>query len=77
MMIGRSFIRHLSSLDNIDMLLDTYIELSRRELYGDKAVLGRMKELFAYWKDLPRWRRLWHVIKITRSIDELKSVIKS
>jgi tRNA-dihydrouridine synthase len=77
MMIGRSFIRYLSSLDNIDVLINKYIELSRRELYGDKAVLGRMKELFAYWKDLPRWRRLWHVIKITRSIDELKSVIKS
>lgn len=77
LMIGRSFVRHLSSLDDIGSLLNGYIELSREELYGDGAVLGRMKELLAYWKDLPRWKRLWNIIKMTRSVEELKSVIRA
>ena len=31
------------------------------------------KELIAYWKELPRWKRRWNVIKICRSVEELKS----
>lgn len=71
LMIGRGFIRYIGGIDDIDRLITNYIKASRDELYGDNAVLGRMKELFAYWKDLPRWRRLWPVIKIARSVDEL------
>ena len=76
LMIGRSFIRYLGRIDDIDRLIVNYIKASRAELYGDNAVLGRMKELLAYWKDIPRWRRLWPVIKIARSVDELLSAVK-
>ena len=45
---------------------------SSAELHGPSPVLGRMKELLAYWKDLPRWRRLWPVVKIARTLDEFR-----
>ncbi len=71
LMVGRGFIRWLGGRDDICELLRRYIDASRDELCGDRAVLGRMKELVAYWKELPRWRRLWSVVKISRSVDEL------
>ncbi len=72
-MIGRGFIRYLGERDDIGELVGNYIKASQAELCGDNAVLGRMKELFTYWKELPRWHRLWPVIKIARSVDELLS----
>ena len=75
MMIGRPFIRALGDREDIGALLDAYIEASRRELCGDRPVLGRMKELLAYWKDLPRWRRRWTLVKMSASIAEIKSLI--
>ena len=74
-MIGRSFIRYLGTREDSVELLNRYIAASQAELCGDRPVLGRMKELIAYWKDLPRWRRRWDVIKICRSVDELKVII--
>lgn len=74
-MVGRSFIRHLGSLDEIGQLLESYIDSSRRELHGERAVLGRMKELIAYWKDMPRWNRRWQVVKISRNLDELRQAL--
>lgn len=71
-MIGRSFIRQLGMRDDIGDLLSKYIDASTAELCGPSPVLGRMKELIAYWKDLPRWKRLWPVIKIARTLDELR-----
>ena len=71
-MIGRAFIRQLGMRDDIGELLSRYIDASTAELYGPSPVLGRMKELIAYWKDLPRWKRLWPVIKIARTLDELR-----
>jgi tRNA-dihydrouridine synthase len=71
-MVGRSFIRHLGTRDDIGELLDGYIEASRRELHGERPVLGRMKELVAYWKDLPGWKRRWDVVKISRTVAELR-----
>ena len=71
-MIGRSFIRLLGMRDDIRELLAKYIDASSAELCGPSPVLGRMKELIAYWKDLPRWKRLWPVIKIARTLDELR-----
>ncbi len=71
LMIGRGFIRYLGERSDISDLILNYIKASQNELCGDNAVLGRMKELLAYWKELPRWRRLWPVIKIARSVDEL------
>ena len=71
-MIGRSFIRQLGMRDDIGELLSKYIDASSAELCGPSPVLGRMKELIAYWKELPRWKRLWPVIKIARTLDELR-----
>ena len=71
-MIGRAFIRQLGMRDDIGELLSKYIDASSEELCGPSPVLGRMKELIAYWKDLPRWKRLWPVIKIARTLDELR-----
>ena len=71
-MIGRAFIRQLGMRDDIGELLSKYIDASSAELCGPSPVLGRMKELIAYWKDLPRWKRLWTVIKIARTLDELR-----
>jgi len=70
-MVGRSFIRALGARDDAGNLLRRYVEISRAELSGDRPVLGRMKELLAYWTESPRWRRLWPVLKIARSVDEL------
>ena len=75
LMIGRSFIRYLGVGENSGELLRRYIAASQAELCGDRPVLGRMKELISYWKDLPRWKRRWDVIKICRSVDELRTII--
>lgn len=69
-MIGRGFVRWLGARDDIGALLSRYVAASREELFGDNAVLGRMKELVAYWKELPEWKRLWPVVKIARTVDE-------
>ena len=74
-MIGRSFIRHLGTRDDSDELLNRYSVASQTELCGDRPVLGRMKELASYWKDLPLWKRRWNVIKLCRTVDELKSCL--
>ena len=75
LMIGRSFIRHLGVRDDAGELVRRYAEASCSELCGDRPVLGRMKELLSYWKDLPGWRRKWDVIKICRSVDELLTAV--
>ena len=72
-MIGRGFVRWLGTREDCKELLERYIAVSQVELFGDASVLGRMKELISYWKELPQWKRRWNVIKICRSIDELKS----
>ena len=74
-MIGRAFVRWLGTREDSGELLGRYIAASQVELCGDRPVLGRMKELIAYWKDLPRWNRRWNVIKLCRTVDELKSCL--
>ena len=71
-MIGRPFIRSLGERADAASLLNRYIEVSKAELCGENPVLGRIKELLTYWKDLPRWSRRWDIIKMCRSLDELK-----
>lgn len=71
-MVGRSFVRALGRRTDIDDLLAQYIQRSQRELCGDMPVLGRMKELLAYWMDVPRWRSRWSVVKICRTVEELR-----
>ena len=75
LMIGRGFIRWLGTREDSGELLRRYIAASQAELCGDHPVLGRMKELIAYWKDLPNWTRRWNVIKLCRSVDELRSCL--
>jgi len=74
-MVGRAFIRHLGMCEDTRELANRYLEASLRELSGDHAVLGRMKELFAYWKELPAWRGRWSTIKMTRTVDELRRIV--
>ena len=74
-MVGRSFIRELGTRGDAREQLERYIAASQTELCGDAPVLGRMKELLSYWKDLPAWKRRWHLVKLCRSVDELRSVI--
>ena len=75
LMIGRSFLRWLGTREDSDELLGRYITASQAELCGDRPVLGRMKELISYWKDLPQWKRRWNIIKLCRTVDELKSCL--
>lgn len=74
-MVGRSFIRSLGARKDAEGLVRRYIDASRKELCGDRPVLGRIKELLSYWKDIPAWTRRWNLIKICRSIDELSAAI--
>lgn len=76
-MVGRSFIRDLGAREDACELLRRYLAASAAELCGERPVLGRLKELVSYWKELPEWRRLWPVIKIARSLSELTSVLSS
>lgn len=73
-MIGRAFIRHLGDREDAAQLLERYISASLEELCAERPVLGRMKELVAYWKELPRWKRRWPALKISRTLEEFRSV---
>ena len=75
LMLGRGFIRYLGTREDARELLLRYLSASEAELFGERPVLGRMKELLSYWKELPRWSRRWNLIKICRTLDELRAVI--
>ena len=75
LMIGRAMIRSLGGRNDSRELLRRYAEASRKELFGDSPLLGRMKELVSYWKDLPQWRRRWGLVKVCASAEEFFSVI--
>ena len=76
LMVGRSFIRALGTRNDASALLRAYVARSQTELSGDRPVLGRMKELLAYWaQETPRWRRLWPMVKICRTVSELLSLL--
>ena len=77
LMVGRAFVRALGLRPDADDLLRRYVALSQAELSGDHPVLGRMKELLAYWTEVsPRWRRLWPVAKTCRAVDELLMLLR-
>lgn len=69
-MVGRAFVRSLGQREDSRELLTRYMVASCEELKSARPVLGRMKELLVYWKDIPAWRRLWPVAKLARSLDE-------
>ena len=74
-MVGRGFVRALGERPDAATLLAGYLDRSCAELSGDQPVLGRMKELLSYWKDLPGWKRLWPAVKICRTVCELRAVL--
>ena len=71
-MVGRAFIRYLGAREDAGELLDRYVAASLEELGHERHVIGRIKELVAYWREIPRWGRIWPIIKISRSLNELK-----
>lgn len=71
-MIGRGFIKSLAFRDDIGELLERYIDSSVKELGSPRPVLGRMKELLAYWKDFSHWTRVWKSAKMAKTLDEFK-----
>lgn len=77
LMVGRSFVRFLGARDGAAEGLLKYLRASQEELCGDAPVLGRMKELLSYWKDLPRWARLWPLVKMARTVDELRLLVRT
>ena len=70
-MVGRSFIRSLGRRNDAGELLFDYVERSSRELHGDRPLLGRVKELVSYWRGIPRWDRLWPMLKVCATVAEL------
>ena len=74
-MVGRAFVRSLGARADARDLLLRYVAASAAELSGDRPVLGRIKELVSYWKDLPAWRQKWNLLKICRTVDELRTII--
>ncbi len=74
-MVGRAFVRSLGARAEARDLLLRYVTASAAELSGDRPVLGRIKELVSYWKDLPAWRQKWNLLKICRTVDELRTII--
>ena len=64
--------RSLAVHTDIKPLLSRYIDESLAELGSERPVLGRIKELVAYWRDRPEWSRKWGVVKIARSLRELR-----
>lgn len=75
LMVGRSFICALADRPGAKELFARYLQASREELSGDAQVLGRMKELLSYWCTRPSWRRLWQLVKICRTTQELSMVV--
>ena len=71
-MVGRGFVRALGARADAPELLARYIAASKDELGSAHPVLGRIKELLAYWCMLPRWRKRWSVVKMARSLGELE-----
>ena len=76
-MVGRAFVRSLGARPDARDLLLGYVAASAAELCGDRSVLGRVKELVSYWKELPAWRQKWDVLKICRTTDEFRSVLRA
>ena len=74
-MVGRSFLRDLAIRPDITELLERYIKETKTELFGDKPVVGRLKELISYFAENPSWKRRWQTVKLARSLDELAAVL--
>jgi tRNA-dihydrouridine synthase len=76
-MVGRSFVRYLGLRPDASELVEKYVLSSLEDLHGEHSVLGRMKELLAYWSDMPKWRGKWAILKLCRTLDEFISIIHS
>ena len=71
-MVGRAFVRWLGEREDAAELLKSYIAASVKELGTGGGITGRIKELVSYWKDTPRWKKLWPVMKLARNLTELE-----
>ena len=74
-MIGRAFLRDLGARRDSCELLGRYAAALRKELCGARPVLGAVKEIVSYWKEIAPWSRRWNVLKLCRTLDELDSVL--
>jgi hypothetical protein len=70
-MVGRAFLRHLGSRADSRELLARYAAALGERLCGEAQVVGKLKELLMYWRHLPRWKRLWPVLKLARTAAEI------
>ena len=73
-MVGRAFIRSLGEHPSATDFIQHYAALSLDELHSPSPVLGRMKELLSYWKDLPRWKKIWPIAKLTHNLNDFLRV---
>ena len=76
-MVGRPFVKNLALREDADELLSNYLDATEKELCGRSSVLGRMKELLAYWREAsPAWKRRWEKVKLCRTTDELRLALR-
>lgn len=71
-MVGRAFVRSLAGHPAIAAMLDRYLELALSETSGERPAAGRLKELLAYWRELPAWRSCWQIAKLAASASEIR-----
>ncbi len=76
-MVGRAFVRSLGEQETAADFIQHYATISLEELHSPAPVLGRMKELLAYWKDLPRWKKVWSIAKLAHNLDDFLRIIKT
>jgi tRNA-dihydrouridine synthase len=74
-MIGRPFVRSLGQQKTAADFISSYAAASLEELHSPAPVLGRLKELLSYWKDLPRWKNVWSIAKLAHNLDDFLRVI--
>ena len=74
-MIGRPFVRSLGQQETAADFISSYAAASLEELHSPAPVLGRLKELLSYWKDLPRWKNVWSIAKLAHNLDDFLRVI--
>lgn len=71
-MVGRAFVRSLAEHPAIAEMLDRYLALALSETAGERPAAGRLKELLAYWREIPSWRGRWQIAKLAANASELR-----
>lgn len=76
-MAGRGLVRAAGAHARAKELLLRYLEDSEREMSGPAPVMGRIKELLACWRAVPRWAACWPRAKLARTPAELRVAVAS